>query len=151
MAVSEQITKLADELTRLAARAQEAENRATASRGKGKADLERDMDSTRASAQTQNDKLRTKAEESRGSISAWWTDVQKSWDAHVAELHDRVETKKSEHDVHVAHRRAENAEADASFAIDFAYSAVVEAEYAVLDAAHAWAEVDDLERAGATA
>ena len=91
MAVSEQLTKLADELTRLAARAQEAGNRATASRGKAKTDLEQDIDSARASSQAQADKLRTKAEESRGSISAWWTDVQKSWDAHVAELHDRVE------------------------------------------------------------
>jgi hypothetical protein len=152
MAVSEQLTKLADELTKLAARAQEAENRATAARGKSKADLEQAMDSARTSAQTQNDKLRTKAKESQGSISSWWTDVQKSWDAHVAEARDRVETKKAEHDVHVAERRAENAEADATFAIDFAYSAVVEAEYAVLDAMLARAEATELTQgAGATA
>jgi hypothetical protein len=152
MAVSDQLTKLADELTKLAARAQEAENRATAARGKGKADLERDMGSARASAQTQNDKLRAKAQESQGSISSWWTDVQKSWDAHVAEARDHVETKKASHDVHVAERRAENAEADATFAIDFAYGAVVEAEYAVLDATLARSEASELTQgAGATA
>jgi len=152
MAVSEQLTKLADELTKLAARAQEAENRATAARGKAKADLEQDRDSARASAQAQAEKLHRKAEESRGNISAWWADVQKSWDAHAAELRDRVETKKAEHDVHVAQRRAENAEADAAFAIDFAYGAVVEAEYAVLDAVLARTEADELTQgAGATA
>jgi hypothetical protein len=152
MAVSEQLTKLADELTRVAARAREAESRATAASGKAKADLEDDIDSTRASAQAQADKLRARAEESRGSISAWWTDVQKSWDAHVAGLRDRVESKKSEHDVHVAQRRAENTEADAGFAIDFAYGAVVEAEYAVLDAVLARTEADELtQRTGAPA
>ena len=121
------------------------------SRGKAKADLEDDIDSTRASAEAQADKLRAKAEESRGSISAWWTDVQKSWDAHVAELRDRVESKKAERDVHLAQRRAENTEADAEFAVDFAYGAVVEAEYAVLDAVLARTEADELTRAGATA
>jgi hypothetical protein len=151
MAVSEQLTKLADELTRLAARAQEAENRATAARSKAKADLEQDIDSARASTQAQAEKLHAKAEEGKGSISARWTDVQKSWDAHVAELRDRVETKKAEHDVHVAQRRAENAEADAAFAIDFAYGAVVEAEYAVLDAVLARMEAEELTQTGATA
>ena len=77
--------------------------------------------------------------------------MQKSWDAHVAELRDRVEGKKAERDVHVAQRRAENAEADAEFAVDFAYGAVVEAEYAVLDAVLARTEADELTRAGATA
>ena len=152
MAVSEQLTKLADELTKLAARAQEAENRATAARSKARADLEQDRDSARASAQVQSEKLHAKAEESRGSISAWWADVQKSWDAHVAEIRDRVESKKAGHDVHVAQRRAENAEADAAFAIDFAYGAVVEAEYAVLDAVLARMEAEELTQgAGATA
>ena len=152
MAVSTQLTKLADELTKLAGRAQEAENRAAAARGKAKTDLEQEIDSARASAQAQAAKLHAKAEEGRGSISAWWTDVQKSWDAHVAELRDRVETKKAEHDVHVAQKKAENAEADAAFAIDFAYGAVVEAEYAVLDAALARMEADELTQgAGATA
>lgn len=152
MAVSEQLTKLADELTKLAERAQEAENRGAAARSKAKADLEREVTSARASTQAQAEKLHAKAEESRGSISAWWADVQKSWDAHAAELRDRVETKKAQHDVHVAQRRAENSEADAEFAIDFAYGAVVEAEYAVLDAVLARMEAEELTQgAGATA
>lgn len=152
MAVSGQLTKLADELTKLAARAQDAENRATEARGKARADLEEDRDAARASAQAQSEKLHAKAEEGRGNISAWWSDVQKSWDAHVAELRDRVDTKKAEHDVHVAQRRAEHAEADAAYAIDFAYGAVVEAEYAVLDAVLARTDAEELTQgAGATA
>ena len=49
-----------------------------------------------------------------------------------------------EHDLHKAQHHADRAEEEARFAIDFAYSAVVEAEYAVLDAALARVEADDL-------
>jgi hypothetical protein len=70
----------------------------------------------------------------------------------VADVRSHVEAKKEQHDVRVAQRRAETAEADAEFAIDFAYSAVVDAEYAVLDAALARTEADDLAATtGATA
>jgi len=148
MAVSDQLTNLADELTRVAARAQEAETRATSSRDKAKADLEHEVESARASAQAGADELRATAEEGKGSISAWWTDVQKSWDEHMAEVRGHLEAKKEQHDVRVAQRHAENAEADAAFAIDFAYSAVVEAEYAVLDAALARKEADELAATG---
>ena len=152
MAVSDQLTKLADELRKLSARAQEAETRAGSARDQAKADLEQDVDSARASTQARADELRATAAERKGSISAWWTDVQKSWDQHVADVRGHMETKKEQHDARVAQRRAETAEADAEFAIDFAYSTVVEAEYAVLDAALARKEADELaSTAGATA
>jgi hypothetical protein len=43
-----------------------------------------------------------------------------------------------------AESNAENAEEDASFAIDYAYAAIEEAEYAVLDAALARKQADEL-------
>jgi hypothetical protein len=87
-----------------------------------------------------------------GSISAWWTGVQRSWDERAAHVREQMETKKAEHDVHAAERRADNAEADAAYAIDFAYATVVEAEYSVLDAALARKEADELvATTGATA
>jgi hypothetical protein len=151
MALSDQVTKLADELTKLAARAQEAEARAKAARDETRADLEQDLDSARASAQAQADRLRAAAEESRGNISAWWAGVQKSWDERAAQVREHVESKKAEHDVRAAQRKADTAEADATFAIDFAYAAVVEAEHAVLDAALARMEADEAApRVGAT-
>jgi hypothetical protein len=152
MALSDRLTKLSDELTKLSARAQEAEGRAKAARDETRADLEQDIDSARASAQAQADKLRTAADESRDDISAWWTGVQRSWDERAAQVREHMESKKTEHDVRAAQRKADSAEADATFAIDFAYSAVVEAEYAVLDAALVRMEADEAAaRAGATA
>ena len=53
--------------------------------------------------------------------------------------------------MHKAQHRADRAEEEARFAIDFAYSAVVEAEYAVLDAALARMEADDLSKEAAPA
>jgi Skp family chaperone for outer membrane proteins len=151
MALSEQLLKLADEVTKLASRAAEAETRAAEARDKTKADLEHDIAATRASAQTQADKLRAIADEAQGNVSAGWTDLQRSWDEHFTDFRKQVETKKTELDVHVAERRAETAEADARFAVDFAYSAVVEAEYAVLDAALARMEADELTASGSAA
>ena len=55
------------------------------------------------------------------------------------------------HDLHKAQHHADRAEEEARFAIDFAYSAVVEAEYAVLDAALARVEADDLPEAAPAA
>ena len=114
-----------------------------------RADLEQDIDSARASAQAQADRLRAAAEESKGNISAWWTGVQKAWDERAAHVREHMESKKAEHDVRAAERKVDTAEADATFAIDFAYAAVVEAEHAVLDAALARMEADEALRGSA--
>lgn len=144
MAVSEGLTKLSDEVRRLSARAQEAEDRVAAARVKTKADIEADRDATRAVGEQQAQALREKAEEGRDRISNWWADMQRSWDEGVAKMRADVESRKAEHDIHKAQHRADRAEEEARFSIDFAYSAVVEAEYAVLDAALARMQADDL-------
>lgn len=133
---------LSDELTKLAERAKEAETRTAAARDEAREDLEREVESARAAAQTQAEKLRQGAESGKAGVSGWWTDVQKSWNAQVASVRADVEGKKEKHDVHMAQVRADDTEGYASFAIDLAYSAVVEAEYASLDALLARKEAD---------
>jgi hypothetical protein len=77
--------------------------------------------------------------------------VQRSWNEQVAQIREDVESKKTELDVHTAQKRAEHTEDDAAFAVEFAYSAVVEAEYAVLDAVLARMDADEKsEQAGAS-
>ena len=134
-----------DQLARLSARAKEAEDRAAAARDKAHADLEEDVASARASAQQHAEQLHATALESRGKISDWWADVQDSWHGHVAGMRETIEARRAEHDAASGERRAENAESDALFAIDFAYSAIQEAEYAVLDAHLARMEADELQ------
>jgi hypothetical protein len=142
---------LSDELTKLAARAKEAEDRAAAAQGKAKAELEHDVETARTSAQEQAEELRKTADAGKDKISVWWHDVQRSWNEHVAMIRDDIEHRRSEHDADKAERRAERAEEDAMFAIDYAAAAITEAEYAVLDADLARLEADQLttESAGA--
>lgn len=125
---------VSDQLNRLAARAKELEDREAAARSKSKAELQQDVEAARASAQAQADALRKSAAESKGQVSAWWDSVQHSWSDHVAAVRQNVDEHRAAHDLKSAQKAADRAEDDALFAIDYAYAAVDEAEYAVLDA-----------------
>jgi DNA anti-recombination protein RmuC len=135
---------LSDQLTQLANRAKELEDRVAASTAKSKADLQQDVKNAREAAQSQGDALRKSAEDSKGKISAWWDSVQRSWNDHLAAVRENIDEKRSEHDLKTAQRAADSAEEDATFAIDFAFAAIDEAEYAVLDAELARMNADEL-------
>jgi hypothetical protein len=140
---------LSDQLSQLAARAKQFEDRANASRQKAKGDLEQDVKHARDSAQAHAESLRESAEARKGKISASWDNLQRSWNEHIASIRKAVDDRKAEHDTKAAQRRADLADDDAAFAIDYAYAAIEEAEYAVLDAELARMEADD--RASANA
>ena len=74
---------VSDQLTKLAARAKEAEDHAAAAQGKARADLEQDVEKARTSAQAQADKLRAAADAKKGKLSVWWNDMERSWHEHV--------------------------------------------------------------------
>jgi len=69
--------------------------------------------------------------------------MQKSWGNHMAQVRQSIDDKKDQRDARRAEARADDAEADALFAIDYAYATVEEAEYAVLDAISARMEAED--------
>jgi hypothetical protein len=84
---------------------------------------------------------KTQAAGQRASDS--WSDVQDSWNAHLAKARKDVDQRKAEFNASDAEDRADWAEGDADLAIDYAYSAIEEAEYAVLDAILARREADE--------
>jgi hypothetical protein len=137
MAASDQLAKLVD-------RAKEAESRAAAAGHRAKTEVEQDVSSARASAQANADRLRETAEARRAEASDWWADVHKTWSEYADAMRRTMEKRHTEHDIDRARLRAANAEDDAQFAIDVAYSAIEEAEYAVLDATLARMDADDL-------
>jgi hypothetical protein len=139
---------LSDDLSKLAVRAKEAEEHVAAAREKALAELEADRDAARAVSEQEAEALREMAEEAKGQVSDWWKGVQKGWNERIAKVRENIESKKTALDLHDAQLRADWAEQDAHFAIDFAYSAIVEAEYAVLDAALAKMEVDERSKKG---
>jgi hypothetical protein len=136
---------LSDELAKLATRAKQAETRAAAAQKKARNDLETDVSAARASASAQADKLRATAEAGEGKVSDWWSGVQKAWSEHVDAVRADIDDRKDKHDRAEARRAADDAEDDAQYAIDYAYAAVEEAEYAVLNAELARMESDQLE------
>lgn len=133
---------LSDELTKLAARAKKAEDRVAAAQREARAKLQDEVHSAQGSLDKHTDQLRKTAEANRGSVAQWWNEVQKSWDDQIASIRREIEGKKAEHDLHAAKRRTIDAEQDAKFAIDLAYWAVEQAEWAALDATLAQMEVD---------
>jgi hypothetical protein len=135
---------LSDDLHRLAARAKEAETRAAAARAKARVDLGREVSSARASAEGRTERLRESAHAGEAKITNRWSDLQRSWDEHVAKVREGLDSRRAEHDVKRAQSRADDAEEYASDAAAFAYSAVVEAEYAALDAVLARMDADQL-------
>jgi hypothetical protein len=135
---------VSEQVTNLAARAKELEDRAAAAKGKAKADLEHEVEAARQSAQVQGEGLRQSAEADKGKLSAWWDSVQRSWNEHLAAVRKDVDDERSAHDLKAAQRIADRAEDDAVFAVDYAYAAIEEAEYAVLDATLARMEADEM-------
>ncbi len=135
-------------LAKLSARAKEAETHAKAARDETKADLERHAGSARIVSGTSREAAR-EGKRKQGKISAGWAHMQQTWSEHIAKIRADIESKKAKHDP--AEKRAEHAERDASFGIEYAFAAIEEAEYAVLDAALARMDADELAAAGAGA
>lgn len=135
---------LSDDLSKLAARAKTAEDRFTAAQQDAHAKLQQDVKSAGDSLQKGTDKLREAAEANQGKVAAWWNDVQTSWDDQIASVRRDIESRKAELDLKAKQRYADDAEEDAEFAIAYAYWAVEEAEYRVLDAVLARKDADSM-------
>lgn len=135
---------LSDQLARLSARAKQLEDHAAAAKAKAKADLQQDVKSARESAQEQADALRTTANQTKAEVSSWWHNVGNAWAEHTSNIRHDIDDKRAAHDLKAAQRAADQAESDAAYAVDYAYAAVEEAEYAVLDAALSRMEADEL-------
>jgi hypothetical protein len=89
----------------------------------------------RGPLQKVTDQLRETAEANQGKATAWWRDVRTSGDDQIATIRRDIVSKKAEHDLKAAQRNADDAEEDAKFPIAYAYWAVEEAGYRLLDAA----------------
>jgi hypothetical protein len=77
-------------------------------------------------------------------VSTRWRAVHDDWNRHVTTVRQNVDDRMADHDVKRSERRAQNAEDDAEAAVNFAYAALEEAEYAVLDAALGRLEADEV-------
>jgi hypothetical protein len=135
---------LSDQLNKLATRTKELEERAAAAHQKARTDLEHDVSAARDESKANAEALRESVDADAAEVSAWWTDLGRSWDEHIAKMRDHIDDKEAEHDLKSAQRAADDAAAYASYVIDYTFAAVEEAEYAVLDATLAQMDADEL-------
>lgn len=132
-----------DELHKLTDKAKEAEEKATTARHQAKADLEKAVSKSRTSMDAHTARMRESATESRTKASSWWGEQQAAWTASTAKMHQNMDERKMKNEAKVTEREADQADADASFAIEFAYGAIEAAEYAVLSAVLAREKADE--------
>src|SRR3954468_12860773 len=130
----EAVMTVSDDLSRLSARAKEAQDRVASAKTKARDHLEQDVENARKNTQKAAEQMRAQRDAAAAVADAWGDDIQRSWNDHIQRMRQRMDDRKAKHDAKVAERDAQDAEDYAAFAIDFAYSAIEEAEYAVLDA-----------------
>jgi hypothetical protein len=88
-------------------------------------------------------KLRAESAGAADRADAWADNIQHSWDDHLARARERIDARKAQHAADRTESDAEDAESYAAYSIDLAYSAIEEAEYAVLEAVLARADADE--------
>ena len=149
MTLSESLYKLAGRAKEAEQKAERAQHRAAEDFQGARADLEKEINEARVSAETQAKHLRESAKASPDMVM--WDQQQEAWNSHVAKVRNDIEGKKAELegkkfelDVKKAKRHADHAERDAAWAIDYAYAALEEADYSVLRAIVARANAEDL-------
>ncbi len=136
---------LSDQLTRLATRAKEVEDRATAARARAKSDLQQEVKDARAKpprprpTRSTRTRRRPRVTSPSGGATSGATGRSRS-SRSVATL-TRIAPRTISSTREKAAQRADD---DAAFAIDYVYAALAEAEYAVLDAYLAHMEADEL-------
>jgi hypothetical protein len=129
-----------DNFSKLKEQVEEADRTVKSAAEQNQAEIQSKVDEARRDADERAAELRAKTEsadregESDREGKSQWREMQADLNRHIERVRERMDAKKAAVDVNVADRDADWAEADAKDAIDFALSAIVEAEYATLDA-----------------
>jgi hypothetical protein len=100
------------------------------------------VDQTKADIAAHDSAAKEKAGQAAGRAQSQWKSMQADATAKRQDLQDRIARKRDQHDVKVAEEEAEAAEEDAADALDYATWVVDQAKLAVLDAvdARTWAD-----------
>jgi hypothetical protein len=131
-------------IDKLADRAQKAAEHVHASTSDTKEKLELQVSKARAAADKTTQEHEAKAADSQDEATRHWGEIRQQWRHHTAEIQARVDAEKDKLDVTRAKDRAAYAEGDALEAIDFAYTAIEWAEWAIVDAQLARLKADEL-------
>jgi hypothetical protein len=141
---------MSNDLERLSVRAKQAEDRGAAAKAQARDQLQKAVAEARDSTQKTADELRADSAAAADRADKWADNIQRSWDEHLTRARKRIDARKAQHAADRREADAADAESYADYSIDLAYSAIAEAEYAVLDAVLARQDADEAARSGAT-
>ncbi|HZC51992.1 MAG TPA: hypothetical protein VE441_05800 [Mycobacterium sp.] len=135
---------LSEQLSELAARVKKSEDFVNAARDKNRAYLHDERQTLKTSIADGRARMNADGAAAQDGVRSWWNETRESIDARVATLRAERDDHKAAHEVKKAERRADDAEEDAAYAVDFALAMLDEAEYAVADAVLARLDADEL-------
>ena len=139
---------LSDQLSDLADRTKQLENTAAAAEAQNRTKLEKDRDKLHAQMQTEAKKIQSDASNAKSETRSWWADMTAKAEKQRNDLKAKIEQKKAEHNVDKAMQRADDAEGYAVDMISYAAYWIDSAEYAVVDAVIARSEADEMVASG---
>jgi len=132
--------RLSEQLNDLSVRAKQTEDTIDAARTRNRAELE----SQRVALKAAVDGAAAQAAQAKTTVESKWYEVRDALDARFASMRADVGERRSERDLKRAQHRADVAEQDAADAVEFALYVLDQAEYAIVDAAIARADADEL-------
>lgn len=136
------VKPLSEQLADLSVRAKKAEDAFAAAKQEGSAKLHEREEEIKADAAERKASAQEHAAEAKDSVSAAWTGLTTRVQADVHDLQTRIDYRKYQHDREKAANAADDAEENATRAIDFALDSIDYAESAVLNAVEARATAD---------
>lgn len=136
--------RLSEQLSELADRTKKTEDTVDAAREKDRQKLETQRAAIKGSADAHADSAKAGVAGAKNKLDTKWDASRASLDSKLAAIRDHAEQRRAEHDVSKANHHADIAEQDASDAIDLALYTLDCAEYAIIDAAIARADADNV-------
>ena len=137
---------LSEQLIELSARAKKTEELVSAAQAKNQAALQSQREELQSSISAFKARAAAQTEELTQEAQSWWDETRTAVNDRFAKLRAKAEDHHAERDLKRAQHRADDAELDAAYAIDFALDILDQAEYAIADAVIARAEADELAR-----
>ncbi|HEY7467822.1 MAG TPA: hypothetical protein VIB47_14110 [Dehalococcoidia bacterium] len=125
---------ISEQLTDLSARAKDAEDSFEATKTAGTEMVHKREEEIQVASAKRRERSRQEYLKAQESMASVWSGLSSKLQSDIDGIRAKIDVKKQEHDHEKAARAADQAEENAMFAIDFAYSAVDYAETAALDA-----------------
>jgi hypothetical protein len=136
--------KLSERLGDLSARVKQTEDTIDAALARNREQLQAQQDALTVRVEAQQDRFSQQAAEARTELESNWRQLGGAVAEQFAAMRADAAERRADRDQRRAQRRADDAELDALMAVDFAIFALEQADYAIVEAAIARADADDL-------